>query len=257
MLACFFDLSKAFDRVWHEGLLYKLHCYGVHGQALTWITAYLTGRRQRVQVDGEVSEWLQIPAGVPQGSVLGPLLFLAYTIDLPDFCITANTSCSQFADDTALVASASSFDVAHDHLQRAVTNAATWLSTWHLLVNVDKTVVMVFHHNNRPPPYQPNISLNGQILNVVKQQRHLGVIFQHNLQWSGHINHALGKASKSLHLLRRLRSSLSPEALCHIFKSYIRPIVEYANTTTTPLSQEASDSLERLQRRAARNLGVV
>ena len=252
VIACFFDLSKAFDRVWHQGLLHKLQHDGVRGQALAWITAYLAGRRQRVQVDGSMSEWLPFPAGVPQGSVLGPLLFLAYTIDLPDACTNSHTSCSQFANDTALIASSNSFSDSHHSLQDAGTAAATWLSTWHLLVNVDKTAVMAFHHSNRPPPPLPPITLNSKYLSVVKKQRHLGVIFQHNLQWTSHIIQALAKAGKTLHMLRRLRSTISPEALVHLYKTYVRPILEYASIVTTPLSQTLMDKLERFRRRAAR-----
>ena len=98
--ACFFDLGKAFDRVWHAS---KLSHYGVQGNALEWFRRYLLGHRQRVQVDGDLTPFLGIPAGVPQGSVLGPLLFLIYTIDLPHACENPGTTCSQFADDTALI----------------------------------------------------------------------------------------------------------------------------------------------------------
>ena len=141
VVACYFDLSKAFDRVWHAGLLAKLSHCSVTDQALSWITAYLTGRRQRVQVDGTTSEWLSIPAGVPQGSVLGPLLFLAYTIDLPTACLNPHTTCSQFADDTALITSHKSYDSACIFLQNSVSAAGNWLSTWHLLVNAEKKLL--------------------------------------------------------------------------------------------------------------------
>ena len=102
-LAYFYDLSKAFDRVWHKGLLAKLHHFRVGGHALAWITStdYLSDRRQCVRIRNSTSSWLPVSAGVPQGSVLGPLLFLAYTIDLPN-CVRHPTQCNQFADETAL-----------------------------------------------------------------------------------------------------------------------------------------------------------
>ena len=252
VIACFFDLSKAFDRVWHEGLLAKLKHYRVTGSALSWLTSYLTGRRQRVQVGGEMSQWLRVPAGVPQGSVLGPLLFLAYTIDLPKACTNDTTSCSQFADDTALIACGESHQDAHRSLQQAVTAAGTWLKNWHLLVNTDKTVVMIFHHTNRPPPPLPAITLNSKPLKVVSKQRHLGMILQQTLRWSAHLDHVITKANKSLFQLRRLRSKINPSALVYLYTTYIRPILEYGSTVATPLSVTLCDRLERYQRRAAR-----
>ena len=126
VMACFFDLSKAFDRVWHAGLLLKLQHYGVTGSALAWFTSYLSNRRQRVQVCGVTCPWQTIPAGVPQGSVLGPLLFLVYTIDLPASCETEHTTCSQFADDTALIASTPTARECTEQLQQAVSLAGKW-----------------------------------------------------------------------------------------------------------------------------------
>lgn len=252
VMACFFDLSKAFDRVWHDGLIAKLEHCNVAGTVLSWLRAYLTGRRQRVAVEGTTSDWLLIPAGVPQGSVLGPLLFLAYTIDLPTACTNNNTTCSQFADDTALIASNKSYNTTHQQLQLSVTSAGEWLSTWHLLVNTDKTVVMVFHHSNRPPPFQPHIILHGRTLNVVTQQRHLGVIIQSDLRWNAHFDSTISKATKSLHILRRLRHNITTNALCALYTVYIRPILEYACIALTPLSNMITDCLERFQRRAAR-----
>ena len=175
--AWFFDLSKAFDRVWHAGLLKKLEHLGVRGPAHMWITSYLTRRRQCVRVGEAKSPWLPIPAGVPQGSVLGPLLYLIYTVDLPPTCTNTHTKCSQFADDTALIATHPNRDSAERALQNSVAAAATWLQKWHLLVNATKTVVMSFS-----PDHQLRINLGSAHLVQVNEHRHLGVTIQSNLR---------------------------------------------------------------------------
>ena len=252
VMSCFFDLSKAFDRVWHAGLLAKLHHFGVHGSAHAWLTAYLTGRRQRVKIDNSFSSWSTIPAGVPQGSVLGPLLFLIYTIDLPAACTNSNTICSQFADDTAMIATSKNFLHAESSLQEAVTSAGKWLQTWHLLVNASKTVIMLFHHANRPPERLPDITLHDVKLTVVPQHRHLGLIVQQNLTWDAHIQHVLTKCRCKLRQFHRLRSCLNANALCYLYKTYIRPVLEYASNAYSSISVKLSDSLERFQRKAAR-----
>ena len=129
--------------------------------------AYLTGRSQRVKVLDTVSCWLPIPAGVPEGSVLGPLLFLIYTIDLPHACTNTNKTCSQFADDTALITSTPSLQTNEQQLQEAVSSAGRWLNDWYLLVNVETTVTVISHHDNRPSAQQPTIDLDEQLLTVL------------------------------------------------------------------------------------------
>lgn len=252
VLACFFDLSKAFDRVWHEGLLHKLQYLNVTGTALQWFRSYLLDRRQRVQIKQQMSDWIKIPAGVPQGSVLGPLLFNIYTIDLPSTCTNAHSVCNQFADDTAIITSHPNFNSAENSLQSAVSSAAMWLSQWHLLVNAEKTKVMHFHHGNRPPARKPCISLNGQLLSLTDCHRHLGLLVHHHLTWGEHARHLLRKAAKSMGHLFRFRNCLTPRALLKIYLCYIRPILEYPSLVLSPLPQRLSDSFERLQRKAAR-----
>ena len=144
-LGCFFDLSKAFDRVSHQGLLKKLQLYNIDGDLLTWMTAYLTLRRQRVRVAQSFSKYQNIPAGVPQGSVLGPLLFVIYTADLPSVACppgqTPDVSCNLFADDTALISIGHTATATTLKIQPAVTRTGIWLNTWSLMVNAP----------NRPP----------------------------------------------------------------------------------------------------------
>ena len=244
---CFFDLSKAFDRVWHKGLLAKLQHAGVCEASLAWFTTYLTRRRQRVRANSALSQWQTIPAGVPQGSVLGPLLFLIYTIDLPPSCTNLSITCSQFADDTALVTINESADDAQHSLQDAVTSAATWLTDWHLLVNATKTVVMSFQRQQRL-----QITINGTLLQQVSSHRHLGLIIQADLRWSDHVGAKIKKARHELFQLRRIRNTLYKPALVSVYTIYIRPILEYGSLVLSSLSQTSHDRLESLQRHAGR-----
>ena len=188
-----------------------------------------------------------MPAGVPQGSVLGPLLFLAYTIDLPQ-CVSDPTQCDQFADDTALTTVSHDSVDCEQQLQVSVNATSRWLSDWRLTVNTDKTVVMEF--TRRPIPSDLAINLNGTQLRKVKEQRHLGLILSSDLRWTEHTNRVLSKAARLLHTLRRLRNSLSRQALLFYYCLYIRPVIEYASVAWPKLPAHLRDRLERFQRRA-------
>ena len=190
-----------FDSVWNQGLLAKLAHLGLDGKCLQWLASYLPNRRQCVQVESGKSAWLNIPAGVPQGSVLGPLLFTAYTVDLPIACINANTECSQVADDTPIIAAHAKFLAAEEHVLPAVTTATQWLKDWRLLVNESKTTGIHFHHTNCPPPRPPSIALNDTNLTVASRHRHLGLIIQQNLCWNLHVDYVITKASRRMLLL--------------------------------------------------------
>ena len=133
----FMDISKAFDRVWHQGLLFKLKTFGIDGNLLLWFESYLSKRRQRVVINGETSTWFYINAGVPQGSILGPLLFLIYINDI-ELCV--NSEIRLFADDTYL------FDVSRDtnssitSLNHDLLSLQQWARKWRVKFNPDKTV---------------------------------------------------------------------------------------------------------------------
>lgn len=247
---CYYDLTKAFDRVWHGGLLHKLHHLGVRNTALKWIGSYLSDRHQRVLVHGSPSSWAVVPAGVPQGSVLGPLLFLAYTVDLPAAVTDDGTHCAQYADDTALTTIKTNHAAVQLGLQESITATARWLTTWRLAANQAKTVLMQTTRCPLPAPLE--ITLNGSPLRVVKEHKHLGVTFSSDLRWTSHVNSITTKASRMLGILRRLRPHLTKAASSTVYKVYIRPILEYSSVAWSNLPAHLLNRLERFQRRAAK-----
>lgn len=248
VLSCFYDLSKAFDRVWHAGLIAKLEHLGVSGRLLRWLEAYLTARKQRVRIGSSVSSWALVPAGVPQGSVLGPLLFITYTYDIPAE-VEAPVVCNQFADDTALTSIQPTRHQAQASLQTSVNRTGSWLTRWRLAANLGKTNIMEITRSTLPAP--ANITLYGKPLTVSQQQRHLGLIFTSDLKWTAHIDRVLAKAGRLLAVLRRL-SHLSSDAKSSFYLLYIRPQLEYADIAWSNLPQRQLDRLERFQRRAAK-----
>ena len=134
MSSTFLDISKAFDKVWHEGLIFKLKTYGVEGNLLKLLENYLTDRQQRVVLNGRTSSWQNVYAGVPQGSVLGPLLFLIYINDLPD---ELTSMCKIFADDTSLFSTVIDKNNSNSQLNSDLAKISKWAFQWKMSFNPD------------------------------------------------------------------------------------------------------------------------
>ena len=190
----FLDISKAFDKVWHKGLIFKLKTIGVRGPLLNWIVSYLSQRKQRVVINGQSSDWGDIEAGVPQGSVLGPLLFLIYIND-----ITKNlqSNCFLFADDSSLFQIVSDPHSTSISLNRDLEEIESWSRDWLVTINAEKTESITFS-TKRIKPYHPPLFYNNTQIKEVSKHIHLGVTLTSNLSWKAHILKIYEKASKRL-----------------------------------------------------------
>ncbi len=242
----FFDLRKAFDRVWHEGLLSKLQAAGVTGLAHKWFTNFLSNRYQATTVDGSVSPPARLHAGVPQGAILSPLLFTVFMNDIP-----SNDSTNLFADDTSSFVTDASASSLCMKLQVRADNLCEWFSKWLLSVNSEKSAVVVFR-SRKMPPVQTHIYVNSSVIPQVICHRHLGIFLNETLSWSDHVSHVISKASARIGFLRRLSGRLDHIILQNLYITCIRPSLEYGSIVWAGLSKGNAKRLERCNRSAAR-----
>ena len=241
------DFSKAFDKVGHDRLLAKLEHYGITGHTQTWIRHFLTGRRQRVVLDGEYSDQVAVTSGVPQGSVLGPCLFLLYINDLAE---DLESVVRLFADDTiAYLTIDSQSDVAR--LQRDLDRLAHWEALWQMEFHPDKCQVLRVSKKHKPT-YCGSYTLHGQLLEIVDQAKYLGVTIQGDLRWDTHVTNITKKANSTLAVLKRNVRVPSKCIKAAAYKALVRPHVEYCSTVWDPSTKHLSKKLEMVQRRSAR-----
>ena len=244
----FLDAAKAFDKVWHKGLLYKLKQLGIEGDLFTWLSSYLSDRQQRVVIGGSQSPLLPVRSGVPQGSVLGPLLFLVYVNDIaPDIC----TNISLFADDTSLYDIVNDPALSAERLNCDLVRLYDWSVRWQVNFNASKTEVVTFS-NKREAVYHPPLKLGDSVLNEVSQHKHLGIILSSNLSWSPHIHAITTKASKRVGIMRRLKYVLSRQTLVKLYTTLIRPILEYGCIIFDNCTVRDQELLETVQLDSAR-----
>jgi hypothetical protein len=237
------DFSKAFDTVPHKKLLFKLNHYGINGPIHQWITTFLTKRTMRVALEGEFSDSATVESGVPQGTVLGPLLFLCHINDLP---VSVESKVRLFADDCLLYREIHTFQ---DHLtlQKDLQSLEKWASDWGMKFNAKKCYVMPTKTHS-PFFY----SLCGEILQSVNHNPYLGVELSSDLKWSTHISNKCKKASSLLGFLRRNLGNCPPQCRRLAYISLIRSTLEYGAIVWDPYLKKDVDRLERTQRQAAR-----
>lgn len=244
----FCDISKAFDRVWHVGLIHKLRSAGVTGKILDWFKSYLTDRQQRVVLPGVASDWAYIRAGVPQGSVLGPLLFLLYINDIVND-IGANIRL--FADDTSLFIIVENPVTAAVSLNADLSRISNWANTWLVTFNPNKTESLLLSRKLTRPVHPP-IYMQNQQISEVETHKHLGIFISNDCTWHTHIDYIKNKAWNRIHIMRKLKFKIDRKSLEIIYTSFIRPILEYADVIWDNCTQYEKQELEKIQNEAAR-----
>jgi hypothetical protein len=246
----FLDISKAFDRVWHAGLLHKLKGHGIRGTLLKWLHSYLTDRHQRVVINGIHSAWGKIKAGVPQGSVLGPLLFLIFINDITH--VIRRCKIRLFADDTCLFIHVDEPEEAAAALNDDLKNIQDWADKWLVTFSPPKTKELLI--TNKQPRDHPILKLNNQQIEPVDHHKHLGVHLSKDLTWKKHASEIAKKAARCVGILRRLKFKIDRASLETLYKSFVRPILEYADSVwdVPDSNRHGLDILENVQTEAAR-----
>ena len=247
----FLDISKAFDKVWHKGLLHKLKGYGINGKALGLLENYLTNRQQKVILNGQSSSWLDINAGVPQGSVLGPLLFLIYINDLSDNLISVS---KLFADDTSIFSTVLDINKSSEDLNKDLNTIKDWAFQWKMSFNPDpnKQATEVIFSRKKNPVLHPTLFFNRLPVASEQSQKHLGLVLDKRLKFDHHLNEKISKAMKGIALIKRLYYYLPRKSLLTIYRSYIRPHLDYCDVIyDQPHNTTFSKNIESIQYNAA------
>ena len=225
--AVFLDISRAFDRVWHDGLIFKLKRIGIDDEVINILSSFLANRQQRVTIDGKCSEWSDIEAGVPQGSILGPILFLVYINDIIE---VVKSDIRIFADDTFIFRVADHNST--DELNNDLCRITKWAHQWKMVFNPDITkqaVEVIFSNKRNKETIPDQLFFNNIPVKTVSETKHLGMILEQKLSFENHLNEKISKANQGLGLMKQLKKWVSFKTLEVIYKMYVRPHLDYGD----------------------------
>lgn len=242
--AIYLDCEKAFDRVPHKRLMMKLEQIGITGSVKQWIASFLANRTHRVAIRGSYSEWLPVKSGVPQGSVVGPILFIIYINDLVN---NLESPSSLFADDAKIYRTIKTQEDT-EALQRDMDRVKDWSRKWLLTFNIEKCKVMHFGYGNPRNDYK----LGESDLEKSALEKDLGVYVSADLKSSAHVAKVAAKANSRLGIIKRNFEYLDREIMLPLYKALVRPILDYASQCWSPYLIKDTKMLEQVQRRATR-----
>lgn len=223
----YLDFAKAFDKVSHSKLIDKLERHGISGKVKDWVSAWLRDRFQRTRINGVSSCWKRVSSGVPQGSVLGPILFLLYINDLE---CGVMSWVLKFADDTKIFRRITS-RVDNTILQDDLDKLVAWSQEWKMLFNSQKCKVMHFGRTNTRYDYCMNVN---EKLSKTEVEKDLGVVISKDMKVFNQCSYAYGKANKMLGLIRRNIQHKNKSIMLRLYKSLVRPHVEYCSSAWYP-----------------------
>ncbi len=251
------DLCKAFDLVNHDLLIKKLELYKCSNDTIKWFKSYLENRQQVVKIDGITSDNLNIKRGVPQGSILGPLLFIIFINDI--FLQDELSNINLFADDAVVCKTGKNKCEISKNIQKSAKSLHNWCKENDMVLSIEKTKTMFIYFGKQM--YQRNknsnmcleqIEINGNILEEVEKSKILGIMIDSNLSWNAHIAQVKKVVSFKLFLLRKIRKYLTLETRKTFYSYYIKPIIEYCCSIWGNTTKENTDTINKLLKKTAR-----
>ena len=240
----YLDFQKAFDKVPHQRLILKLKSHGMGNSIINWIEQWLTDRRQSLVVDGEVSSWKSVFSGVPQGSVLGPILFLVYINDLEE---GVTGKILKFADDTKLFRETKEIGNKRN-LQEDMDKLVKWSEERQMLFNFAKCKCL----HTGPGNTSMNYEMGGTILSKTVKEKYLGVTMNANVKVSEQCRIAAYKGNQVLGMIRRNITYKDKSLIVPLYKAIVRPHLEYCIQAWSPYLRKYIYMLEKIQRRATK-----
>ena len=248
----FLDLKKAFDTVDHNILLSKLEYYGITGLTLNWFNSYLNNRTQTCTLNNCTSSKALVRCGVPQGTILGPLLFLLYINDLPKCLIYSQPR--MYADDTSITFASNDINRINECVSSDLCNIHNWLSANKLTLNMTKTEFLLIGSNQRLSNIKekPNILIEGEKVQQVFSSKSLGVQIDQHLTWENHISMISKKIASGISAIKRIRYFVPREILLTVYNALVQPHFNYCSIVWGNCNKGLSQKLQKLQNRAAR-----